>query len=280
MSSARVLFVDDEPNLRTTLKCILQMHGFEVTTVGTVAEALDAIHGGRFEVVLSDLNIGEPGDGFTVVSATRRTQPDAVNIIITGYPDFQSALEAIRQQVDDYVVKPADSDALVDLIRTKLKYRSPRRPVPSKRVADILREHASEILREWVAAVRQAPSFAGLQLREDEITAHLPEIVGQLADMLQSHPGRTTESELSAAARHGVTRFDQGCSLPALVDEARIFHGIVLAKLQQNLLTINISYLIGDIIQISDSLGRLLQEAITAYVVAAEQRRRVDGAVA
>ena len=44
-----------------------------------------------FDVLLSDLNIGQPGDGFTVVSAMRRVQPKAATFILTGYPDFDTA---------------------------------------------------------------------------------------------------------------------------------------------------------------------------------------------
>ena len=76
-----------------------------------------------FDVLLSDLNIGNPGDGLTVVSAMRRTQPEAVTMILTGYPAFETALEAIRQQVDDYIVKPADVPALVRAIEANWRLR-------------------------------------------------------------------------------------------------------------------------------------------------------------
>src|SRR4051812_11365754 len=112
MSKPRVLFVDDEPGIRTTLAAILEMHGFDVTTKGSVSEALKAIQKDSYDVLLTDLNIGQPADGFTLVSAMRRTQPLAVNVIITGYPAFETALHAIRAQVDDYFVKPADPEEL------------------------------------------------------------------------------------------------------------------------------------------------------------------------
>src|SRR4051812_41551871 len=106
MAKPRLLFVDDEASIRLTLPALLEMHGFEVTSCASVAEALTCMQKGQFDVLLSDLNIGEAGDGFTVVSAMRRSQPNAVTIIITGYPAFETALQAIRRQVDDYVVKP------------------------------------------------------------------------------------------------------------------------------------------------------------------------------
>ena len=117
----RVLFVDDEPSIRLTLPPVLEENGFEVRCVSSVPEALAEINSQRFDALLSDLNIGEEGDGFRVVSAMRQLQPQCVNVILTGYPSFDSALQGIRQQVDDYLVKPADVEALIKCLRTNLE---------------------------------------------------------------------------------------------------------------------------------------------------------------
>jgi YesN/AraC family two-component response regulator len=55
----------------------------------------------------------------------RRTQPKCVTLILTGYPGFETALEALRNQVDDYLIKPADIPTLVNLIEKKLEQRKP-----------------------------------------------------------------------------------------------------------------------------------------------------------
>src|SRR5262252_9173621 len=119
----RVLFVDDEPSIRLTLPSVLEGHGFEVTTAASVTAALKEIQTSRFDVLLSDLNIGEDGDGFRVVSAMRSAQPHCVNVILTGYPALESAVQAIRSQVDDYLVKPADVDTIIQVLREKLAAR-------------------------------------------------------------------------------------------------------------------------------------------------------------
>ena len=119
-SRKRLLFVDDEPSIRLTLPSVLEDHGFLVTTAESVSEAIARIHRASFDVLLSDLNIGQELDGFEVVSAMRKRHPQCVNIILTGYPAFESAVLAIRHQVDDYVVKPADIEALIRTIKRKL----------------------------------------------------------------------------------------------------------------------------------------------------------------
>ena len=124
MEPIRVLFVDDEPGIRLTMPQILRRHGLSVRAVGTVNHALAEITSAQFDVLISDLNIGQPGDGFTVVSAMRRTQPNCVTLILTGYPGFETALEAIQNQVDGYLIKPAQIPALVNLIGAKLQQRN------------------------------------------------------------------------------------------------------------------------------------------------------------
>jgi len=145
--ATRILFVDDAPSIQETLPRILAMHGYEVTSTGTVAEALSKIASCPFDVLISDLNIGEAGDGFTVVSAMRRTQPKCLTFILTGYPAFETALKAIRSQVDDYLLKPAPIPELVDAIERKLKSaeRRPLRPVASKRIAEVIRENIARL---------------------------------------------------------------------------------------------------------------------------------------
>ena len=122
-SRDRVLFVDDEPNIRLTLPSVLEGHGFEVTTAASVTAALKEIQTSRFDVLLSDLNIGEEGDGFRIVSAMRSAQPRCVNVILTGYPALESAVQALRSQVDDYLVKPADVDTIIRVLRERLASR-------------------------------------------------------------------------------------------------------------------------------------------------------------
>ena len=123
MELIRILFVDDDPALVVTMQEVLRQHGFSVTAVGTVNEALSQIASAQFDVLISDLNFDHPADGFIAVSAMRRTQPNCVTLILTGYPGFETALEAIRNQVDGYLIKPAPIPTLVNLIEERLKQR-------------------------------------------------------------------------------------------------------------------------------------------------------------
>src|SRR6185312_8104711 len=177
----KVLFVDDEPGIRATLPAILGQFGFVVTPAATVPEALQLVATQQFDVLIADLNIGQPGDGFTVVSAMRRTQPTAVTFILTGYPAFETALEAIRQQVDDYLVKPADVEGMVEKI--KLKLAGPRTPphhLELKRLTELLEQNKPEIFQRWLRTAKKDPQITSSNLSDEELTVHLPSIIEEV----------------------------------------------------------------------------------------------------
>lgn len=119
----RILFVDDEPAIRATLAVILRRYGFTVTVAATVAGALEEIKKQEFDLLLSDLNIAGERDGYHVIRAMRQANPKCINIILTGYPDEQSAAEGLELGIDDYIAKPANADALVAILAEKLTGR-------------------------------------------------------------------------------------------------------------------------------------------------------------
>jgi DNA-binding NtrC family response regulator len=124
------------------LRMVLESEDFAVTTVGTVPEALAQITQFRFDVLISDLNLGHPADGFVVVSAMRRTRPETFTFILTGYPGFETALEALRQHVHDYLIQGTPIEELIEKIKTGLAIGQPStRPAESKRVPAVIEEN-------------------------------------------------------------------------------------------------------------------------------------------
>jgi DNA-binding NtrC family response regulator len=132
-SLRRILFVDDEDGIRSTLPRILENNGFAVTAVGTVSEALAQVNRTKYDVLLSDLNIKEPEDGFLVIAAMRLFQPKCINIILTAYPTVDNAVQGIRHAIDDYFIKPVDVEDLVNAINQKLNTRHGRIMASSER---------------------------------------------------------------------------------------------------------------------------------------------------
>jgi ActR/RegA family two-component response regulator len=264
MRGPRLLFVDDDESLRQTLPAILTREGFECTTVGTVAEAISAISRQQFEILLSDLNIGEPGDGFIIVGAMRRAQPGARTYIMTGYPDFASALEAVRNQVDDYLVKPCSIPTLLNTLKAEGK-RPRNRGAQGKRAATVIRENTEAIIESYSREIDRNPRFARLRLPKNAKVDHIPWLLRLLVDRLEKNPVNDKQ-ELKSARAHGKTRREQGYSVPMIVEEALILYCLVANTLQSNLLDIDISSVIPDLVQISVTANRMLKESLRSFL--------------
>src|SRR5579863_5730252 len=91
----KVLLVDDDGAVRALMNEALRRKGFDVVTACSVTEALACITTQAFDVLITDLHMPDPGDGFTVVSAMRHAQPNALTLLVSGYPDVQGAMNAI-----------------------------------------------------------------------------------------------------------------------------------------------------------------------------------------
>lgn len=264
----RVLLVDDEPTIRMTLPQILEMHGFDVTSSGTVPEALDAISRQSFEVLLADLNIGQPGDGFTVVSAMRRTHPDAVTIIITGYPAFETALEAIRNQVDDYIVKPADIPGLIRVIEERLSGPRPIASVVNKRVRMILKEQQKAIVEEWLQAVKADPDLNTVAISDKARKNQIPAFLDALVETLHPHTETLSPQVIRECSKHGATRCQEGYTVSQLMKEARHLRRIIGTTVQQHLLSVDISHLLSDMIQVGENFDLALRVSVEGFLEA------------
>src|SRR5438067_566143 len=98
MPKTRILVVDDDDDVRDMLQQALEDDGTEVVVAGNVREALGHIVAENFDVLLSDLHMPNAGDGFTVVSAMHHMHPQAVTLVLSGYPELQEAMSAICSQ--------------------------------------------------------------------------------------------------------------------------------------------------------------------------------------
>jgi len=262
----KILFVDDEPAIRLSVPAILKIHGFNVVTAGSVGQAIQEISTKSFDVLISDLNIGNPGDGFTVVSAMRRTQPNCVTLILTGFPAFETALQAIRSQVDDYLIKPAGAEKLVAAIEQHLQSRRPHLLVPLKRIASIVRENVGVLADDILRSERKILQLPRVHLSEEECRQNAEAFVRALAQQIETGSTDPLSPELIALSNsHGRARYQQGYSAPMLVEENRMICSAILSCVHANLLSADVSNLIPDLQLTTTVLAAMLREAITAY---------------
>lgn len=266
MGAIRILCVDDDAAVLKSLEMILTYSGFEVDAVLTVPEALDHISRKQYDVLLSDLNIGEPGDGFTVVSAMRRVQPQAATFILTGYPDIESAIQAIRSQVDDYFTKPLNvQDLLAAIQSTRTATRLPTSRKTPVKVWEFVRRSRDVICAEWLQEILKDPGIAALHLTQEQRIDHLPELIEALAASAQSGDLGLSDPAVELARAHGRHRHDSSYSIPQIVFECRVLLQVMSTAIQRHLLSIDLSTLVPDTFAIGESVQAALEVSIRAY---------------
>jgi len=209
----RVLLVDDDGAVRAMMNEGLQRKGFEVATAASVTEALRRIATESFDVLITDLHMPDPGDGFTVVSAMRHSQPNALTMLVSGYPDVQSAMAAILLEADEIVVKPFEIGQLTELVNQKMLNRKPTKRLDKERVGVILQRCVSSIVEDWLVRAKQSSDLNCLLLSDEERTGHLPKLVEDLVLRLSKSSATSKDSDAifsAAAVAHGKLRYQQG----------------------------------------------------------------------
>jgi CheY-like chemotaxis protein len=265
MEQPKILVVDDNEQVRTSLKAVLEINQFRVTTATSVSEALHFIDTERFDVLLTDLHMPGAGDGFTVVSAMRHSNPKAVTLVFTGYPALGQAMDAILLQADQVLVKPMKPPALVALIREKLQKHEERK-VTAERVATILERDALATISDWLGRVEGESELTCVPLSKEQRTGHLPRLLKELVCRLRVPRDLGTKQVSEAAVEHGKVRRSQGYSIPMMVEESRILQVSIFQTLQNNLGTVDFSLLLIDVMAIADECDSQLKQTINSFM--------------
>jgi DNA-binding response OmpR family regulator len=267
----RVLLVDDDSAVLAMMSQGLERKGFEVVAASSVTEALRRIATESFDVLITDLHMPDPGDGYTVVSAMRHSQPNALTMLVSGYPDVQSAMAAILLEADEIVVKPFEIGRLIDLVREKVVHRKPTKRLDKESVGAILRRCTTAIVDGWLVRVRQSSELNRISLSDEERTGHLPKLVEDLALRLSKPRATEKDSDAvfsAAAVAHGKLRYLQGYTPAMLVHESRILQVTIFGTLQINLESLDFSLVLPDVMTIADEVDAQLTQSMDSYMQA------------
>jgi len=182
----KILIVDDEAIARTKLAHVLGKQGYETVTAADGAEAVARLADEDFDVVLTDLRMKDI-DGLEVLAQTKKLQPEAEVVVITGYASVETAVEAMRKGAYHYISKPIKIEELKLLVQKALEKRRLQREV-----GDLRRRVATQSGLSRI--VGQSPTIKSLK-----------EMIGQVAqlDCTVLITGETgTGKELVARALH------------------------------------------------------------------------------
>jgi DNA-binding response OmpR family regulator len=142
-----VLIVDDDETICKTISLILEGVGYKTDFVLNGREAMDKARSGYYDVVLLDLKLPDM-EGTHLLKAIQKLTPNTVKIILTGYPELQTSIDALNWGADAYLVKPINPAEIIKTIEEKLEEVEEAKAINEKKISMFLAERAKKLLAE------------------------------------------------------------------------------------------------------------------------------------
>lgn len=178
----RALVIDDESGPRLFFEETLRLEGYDVSSASSGEEALDRLRDATFDLILLDLRLGGRIDGLRVLEAVRWRWPNTAVVILTAHGSLESAMAAIREGVDGYLLKPVEPAQLRQAAREALKRRKEVRLLREEVAqAHILRHGPFRVdLKKHIATLNGIP--LELSAQEFGLLAYLMEHADRTID--------------------------------------------------------------------------------------------------
>jgi CheY-like chemotaxis protein len=267
MKRPKVLLVDDNEDDRLLTRRSLETQNCEVVLATSVTDALRQIAAQRFDVLITDLHMPDPGDGFAVVTAMRHSQPNALTLVVSDFPDVQKAMNAILLQADEILVKPFDAKQLSGLMEKGKLTSLPSSKPAREGAAAILERDAPILIERWLERVEGAEALAALPIPAKERSAYLPAMIGSIVARLRgTRDIEAVDCPSAAATAHGQSRYRQGYTAPLIVQESRLLQVSIFETIQRNLSTVDFTAVLPDIMIIADEVDSQLKQAIDSFL--------------
>ena len=142
---ARIIIVDDDENIRTTMKTILEDEGYNVDLATTGNEAIEMTEEKAYNIALLDIRLPDM-EGVELLKLIKDNVPRTRKIMVTGYPSMQNAISALNKNADAYLVKPVDVEKLLNIVKEQLQLQEEEKKFNEQKVAEFIETRVKEIL--------------------------------------------------------------------------------------------------------------------------------------
>jgi DNA-binding response OmpR family regulator len=182
---SNILVVDDEPVARQSLTDILRLEGYTVNSVANGQSAVEYVRTHPVELMIVDLRM--PGmDGLEVVQVVNQISPETEVILLTAFGSTESAIQALRLRIHDYLLKPAPPAQVVNSVRKGLTRREARLKIRGAAAVSDADDGSAEFTLKDGTHI----DLSRRQVRKKEKVMHLTPAEGRLLRVLIENPGR------------------------------------------------------------------------------------------
>ena len=176
--AAAILIVDDETSLRNTFRTFLKRAGYEtVEAVSSFDEAINAVSEKHFDLTFCDIVL-ESHSGVDLLKQFRRLGIECPVVMVTGYPQVETAMDAVRFSAFDYLPKPVEKDVLLKTARLAIQQY---RLVREKQAAEIAREG----YRRFLETIFRSVSDSIVSVDQNLIILKMNQAAEQLFEAVQ-----------------------------------------------------------------------------------------------
>jgi len=141
---ARILIVDDDETIRTTMKAILEDEGYVVDLASTGEEAIQLTMKTTYNIALLDIRLPDM-EGVELLKLMRDSVPRTRKVMVTGYPSMQNAIAALNKNADAYLLKPLDNEKLLNLVKEQLDAQANELKFSEQKVAEFIESRVKEM---------------------------------------------------------------------------------------------------------------------------------------
>ena len=181
-----ILIVDDEPVARKSLSDILRLEGFTVASVPNGQAAVEHVRTHHIDLMVVDLRM--PGmDGLEVVQVVNQLAPDTEIVLLTAHASTETAIQALRLRIHDYLQKPAPPAQIIASIKKGLERRAARMQAKSSGV-DV--PDVGEMLETITLDDGTEIDLSRRQIKKDTILINLTPAEGRLLRVLLANEGK------------------------------------------------------------------------------------------
>jgi DNA-binding NtrC family response regulator len=142
--NARILIVDDDESIRTTMQTILEDEGYLVDLAATGNEAIDMTQERIYNIALLDIRLPDM-EGVDLLNLMKENVPRTRKIIVTGFPSMQNAISSVNKNADAYLVKPVDIEKLLSIVKEQLQLQEAEEKFSEQKIAEFIETRVKEI---------------------------------------------------------------------------------------------------------------------------------------
>ena len=140
----RILVVDDDEKVVSTISSYLALKGYSVETARTGQEAITKSQTEFFNLAILDIRLPDM-EGTQLLTELRHLEPRTMNIMLTGYPGFENSVESLNKGADAYIVKPVELDVLLKVIEDKLGEQTEALKMDQKKLVEYIKSRSREL---------------------------------------------------------------------------------------------------------------------------------------